>query len=428
MNIVSYLMESRGIMNAAQRLPTIAVRFGISAGKMERALLNYTLIAREYGATPTLFVTGNLVERYPESFRKISDAGAEFGLHGYVHTDYAQLPFERQKEDLGRTLASFQRIGIHAAGFRGPYLRWNADSVAAARQLGLEYGSNRGVAWDVLGASLNGGDGRRLEAYAKGLRLYGAVESANMLSLPASSHGLLDLPASLPDDESIVDRLRLPRRERERVWRSVVREVHATGELLVHTLHHERLQLCKAALRAMLEETRSLSPRVWLAGLREVAAWWRRRAENPITVEETGDGGYRVATRLGDSATILVRNVEAPGARDWHGGWKAIEPGATIQASSGPWVDVAPDSPSELAEFLKNEGFAVRTGSAATCLSGWAKFRTEDSRAVLATLDECGVPLVRLWRWPYGARCAVSLTGDVDSMSLLDFIRRPMEV
>ena len=360
MNIVSYLMESRGIMNAAQRLPTIAARFGVSAGKMERALLSYTSIAQAFGATPTLFVTGNLLERYPEAFRKISRAGAEFGLHGYVHTDYAQLPLERQREDLARTLASFQRIGIRAAGFRGPYLRWNADSVTAARQLGLAYGSNRGVAWDVLDAGLNGGDGRRLEAYTKGLRLYGAVDSANMLSLPAFTHGLLDLPASLPDDEAIVDRLRLSPGEREQVWRSVIREVHATGELLVHTLHHERLQLCKSALRAMLQETRSLSPRVWLASLREIASWWRLRSENPINVEDAGHGGYRITTGLGEDATILVRNVEAPGARDWHGGWKSIEPGAIIQAPSQPSIGLAPDSPAGLSDFLRDEGFAVR--------------------------------------------------------------------
>jgi len=429
-NILSYLMESRGIMNAAQRLPVIAVRFGVSAGKMERALLDYASTAMEFGATPTLFVTGNLLERYPDAFRTVSAAGVEFGLHGYVHTDYARLPFDRQKQDLARTMAAFERIGIHPAGFRGPYLRWNADSVTAARQLGLEFGSNRGIAWDVL-PTTSANHSRRLQAYKKALRLYGALESAQTLSLPATIHGLLDLPASLPDDEAIVDRLRLSRKKRERVWRSLVREAHATGELLVHTLHHERLQLCKPALRGMLEETRSLSPRVWLASLREIAAWWRRRSHNPLTVERQGDGLYTASTPLGDEATILVRNVDAPGARDWHHGWKTIAPGATIRSTSAPWIELPPGASPALVRFLEDEGFVVRAGAGGAgpaLLGKWAAFRGEDARAVLQEIDRSNAPIVRLWRWPRGARCAASLTGDVDSMSLLDFIRRPLEV
>jgi hypothetical protein len=91
-------------------------------------------------------------------------------------------------------------------------------------------------------------------------------------------------------------------------------------------------------------------------------------------------------------------------------------------------MDLAPDAPPALAEFLEGEGFVVRNGSNAAQFGKWTDFRAEDARAVLREIDESNAPMVRLWRWPHGARCAVSLTGDVDSMSLLDFIRRPMEV
>jgi hypothetical protein len=373
-------------------------------------------------------VTGNLLDRYPDTFRKIAAAGAEFGLHGFVHTDYALLPLDRQREDLEKTLSSFRRLGINAAGFRGPYLRWNDDSIAAARDLGLEYGSNRGVAWDVLGPFLNG-DRRRLEAYEKGLRLYSAVPSARMLSLPATVGGLIDMPASLPDDEAIVDRLRLPPEQRARVWQAMVREVHARGELLVHTLHHERLRLCKPALRAMLEEARTLSPRVWFAGLAEIAQWWRERSANPIDIEELGPGRYRI-TGGPPGGAVLARHVVAPGP-DWHGHWKVLGPSATIEASSPPWIALPEESPPQLVDFLRAEGFVVRVGppsDAGTRLDGWTSFGPADASRLLAELDDLDSPLVRLWRWPGAARCAVSMTGDVDSMSLLDFVRRPLEV
>jgi hypothetical protein len=423
-------MESRGLLNAAQRLPTIALRFGVSAAKMERALLDYTAIAREHSATPTLFVTGNLLERYPNAFQRIAERGAEFGVHGFVHTDYANLPLDRQKDDLAKTLSSFQQLGLSAAGFRGPYLRWNADSVAAARSLGLEYGSNRGVAWDVLDPVLNGHNGRRVEAYEKGLRLYSAVPSEKMLSLPAFTEGLIDLPASLPDDEAIVDRLRLQPWQREQVWRALVREVHTRGEMLVHTLHHERLYLCKAALRAMLEEARALSPRSWLASLRQAANWWRERSASPIDIEPAGEGRYRV-TGGPQGATILARHVAIPKGNAWHEEWTVIDRGAAFGAASAPWIGLPRGAPQELVEFLRGEGFVVRPGppdGAATYIDSWTSFRPEDGRRVLAELEAAATPLVRLWRWPHGARCAVCLTGDVDSMSLLDFFRRPLEV
>lgn len=393
--------------------------------------MDYTCMARAYSATPTLFVTGNLLERYPLTFRRLASAGAEFGVHGYVHTDYARLSRDRQKTDLTRALAAFERLGIPAGGFRSPYLRWNADSVAVARELGLEYGSNRGIAWKVLGAVLNGVDKRGMNAYERGLRLYDASPSSGVLSLPEHVLGLLDFPASLPDDEALVDRLRLPSDGRRRAWSEMLRTVHDRGELLVHTLHHERLALCRAALMSMLEEAKNLRPPVWFASLREIAGWWRRRLSNPIGIHAEGEGRYRVISGPGPEATILVRGANVAGARAWWNGWSVIDPGASFEALSPPFISLSPESPPGLANLLKDEGFIVRfhaSGEGGMRLKARTSFSRADALSVLQEVDASAGPLVRLWRWPSGARCAVSLTGDVDSMTLLDFLRRPLEV
>jgi hypothetical protein len=430
MNLASYLMESRGLVNTAQRLPTIAMRFGMTASRMEKALLSYTRLAQRYSATPTLFVTGNLLTRYPRTFQRVADAGAVFGLHGYVHTDYAQLPLARQRDDFARTIASFDRLGIPARGFRGPYLRWNEDSIAAARDLGLVYGSNRGVAWDVLRPTLNG-NGEHVEAYEKGLKLYGAVESENVLSLPAYIEGVLDMPASLPDDEAIVDRLRLSPPLRQAVWRALVSTVHDNGELLVHTLHHERLGLCRTALTAMLEEARSVTPHAWMASLDQVRAWWETRAQAQFRTDPLKKNRYRVVAEGGEGLTVLVKNVSVPGARDWCGGWSVVEPGTEFEVDRAPWIGIPDQSPAELESFLAGEGFVVRRGppcDEGTYLDDVAPFTPARARDVLRRIEASPGPIARLWRWPSGARCAVSLTSDVDSMSLLDFARRPLEV
>jgi hypothetical protein len=55
-------------------------------------------------------------------------------------------------------------------------------------------------------------------------------------------------------------------------------------------------------------------------------------------------------------------------------------------------------------------------------------FTPADHRTVTQTLEDADYPLVRIGRWPNGARAALSVTSDVDAMTLLDFLRRPLEV
>jgi len=47
--------------------------------------------------------------------------------------------------------------------------------------------------------------------------------------------------------------------------------------------------------------------------------------------------------------------------------------------------------------------------------------------AVLARIDAGPGPLVRLGRWPNGARSALAVTGDVDALTLGDFAIRSWE-
>ena len=32
-----------------------------------------------------------------------------------------------------------------------------------------------------------------------------------------------------------------------------------------------------------------------------------------------------------------------------------------------------------------------------------------------------------LYRWPYGAKCAMAITGDIDAITILDYLIRPFE-
>ena len=70
----------------------------------------------------------------------------------------------------------------------------------------------------------------------------------------------------------------------------------------------------------------------------------------------------------------------------------------------------------------------LAAGTEALRISGYTTFGESDKRALIDFIEGSDAPLVRLWRWPNGARCAMSVTGDVDAMTMLDFLRRPLEV
>ncbi len=431
MNLIAYLLKSRGLVNSMQRLPPIATRFGVSTAKMDRALHGYVDIANAYGTVPTLAVTANLIERHPRVFERLSERGAELAIHGWVHTDYRALDADQQRAHIKRGLAAFAQRGIPVEGFRCPYVRWNEDSITTAKELGLQYGSNRTVAWDVVPTD-DGISQRALEAYRKGLSLYGSSEAASIVSLPSLVNGLLDLPASLPDDEALVDRLRTTPERREQIWRGILDEVYALGEMFVLILHHERLALCRSALEAVLTHTQGRQPHVWLASLAEISAWWRRRAEYRLRIDLTDVGTYRIIAPDDPDVAVVARGVDGGAAlRPWFGDYQMARGSHfSVRTPKRPAISVDEDASPALVQFLADEGYVVERG-AGDCslhLDGWRSFEDTDKRAVMEAIDVSEAPLVRIWRWPRGARCAMSLTGDVDSMTIVDFIRRPLEV
>jgi len=433
MNLLRYLMESRGPVNAARRLTVIGRRFGLSSARMERALQDFSAIGQQYGCTPTLAVTAVLLERYPKVFQRLQDK-VELAVHGYVHTDYSRLDEAAQAEHMERALNAFGGLGLSPEGFRCPYLRWNQESFHVAGRFGLTYGSNGALAWDVIQPASVGP--RAWAAYEKGLRLYGAREATRGLSLPSRMDGsLLDIPASLPDDEAMVDRLELgDGTQAAAIWSSMLEQVHQRGELLTLILHHERVAILRDALEAVLTSARGYQPPVWVAPLKEIARWWSDRLAWRLQVQRREDGSYQVTAPEAPGATVVVRGVETePAAVPWFGPYQVV-PASSFTVRSPRAPVVVPEegcSPAQKA-FLQEEGFVVAEdaapGTDGLRISGCTSFDESDKRTLVDYIESSDAPLVRLWRWPHGARCAMSVTGDVDAMTMLDFLRRPLEV
>src|SRR4029077_21164976 len=129
-------------VGSASRTARVLSRFGATSASMARRLERYETLTRGHDALPTWPTTACVFERHPQLVRRYADRGVEIALHGLVHGDHAMLDLRQQRESIARAMAIFERGGVRPTGFRGPYLRYNAATLLALRELGLRYHSS----------------------------------------------------------------------------------------------------------------------------------------------------------------------------------------------------------------------------------------------------------------------------------------------
>ena len=77
------------------------------------------------------------------------------------------------------------------------------------------------------------------------------------------------------------------------------------------------------------------------------------------------------------------------------------------------------------ASLLVALGFLV-VGSSMIFMSYWNNTEGTEKR-IVEEIEQSDAPLLRYWRWPDKARSAMSVTGDIDSVTLSDFVLRILE-
>jgi peptidoglycan/xylan/chitin deacetylase (PgdA/CDA1 family) len=413
-------IRGKGVSGAFARGRSIASRYGLSADKMAQALARLEQTLQPFGGKATLPVTAAALARHPSLATRVQAQGIELAVHGLVHIDHSQLPLAEQRLHLQRARHLFDQAGIRVSGFRSPYLRWNADTLVALGEEGFAYDSSQALAWDVVGEL-------ETEAYRHVLAFYGAQAAADHPSLPSLVGDLVRIPYSVPDDESLVERLQLSGNSAmTRIWLEILHRVYDAGELFTLGLHPERVALCQEALQATLEEASSLSPAVWIARLDEIAAWWRARAGATVQIADAGEGSFRVRVAGPKGTTVLARaaDVDGPTAA-WAGGYQRVLADTfTVHASSRPFLGVSPDTSPGLVDFLRQQGYILEIGAERERYAHYfdqAEFEVEQARPLLARIERPEHPLLRLGRWPDGAQSALAVSGDIDALTLWDY-------
>ena len=100
----------------------------------------------------------------------------------------------------------------------------------------------------------------------------------------------------------------------------------------------------------------------------------------------------------------------------------------TTPAEPRPFVGLPASAPKRVVSFLQEQGYILDVGgAAATC----GTYLEETTLAGVASdvelvdiIEASPGPLVKFGRWPDGAKSALSVTGDLDALTLLDYASR----
>lgn len=429
-----HVIETKGLLYALRRVAQITTRFASGPRRMEEMV---SCIEKDFASRDirmTFFVTATLLRRNLRIFRRLQDLGQEFAAHGYVHTNLAMKTKEKQLDLIRRSQELFSRFDLPVRGFRSPYLSYNGDTFEALDASLFKWTSNHVVFWERNPNSRNFN-----QTYFERLqKLYQFSYSDRFISLPTRVNSIIDIPITAPDDEMLFERYHLrTRSEMTDVWLRILGKVYDRGELFHIFFHPERFVYVRDSLRDVVSKAKSYSPSVWLASLDQLADWWASREHATWTLDASDSENLRVWLRVPRGATVLTKPGQGSRAgsrvyRDYVQADPIAQRGDELSFRAGDSrrrsVGLSRECDSKLQGFLEKEGFWVERSEHpdghAFYLDGYRTFQDTDGVALLDRIDSTAGPLLRLWRWPNGARSVLTISSDVDSITLKDFVLR----
>lgn len=441
MNLVAFSIRTKGAHNFARRLWTVFARFGFTDDRSRRTLLSILATVRQYGGNPTFFIPAVVLQRHPELIHEIALCGAEIGIHGYVHNDYRSLSDASQHQQTQQAMAVFNDVHLPFQGFRNPYLGWTEDSVRSFEKLGFSYDSNEAVVHDVLDTSKL--SPTICAGFEKSLSLFQAIAPSAYTLRPHFEGDLARIPTSIPDDEMLYDRIRITNQAAlGDLWSEVMRRVYDLGGIYVLNLHPERGVLCKPALNRLLSFSQKQVLPVWVASLRNIEQWWREHKQFSFSLQPAGEATWSVETTCTTRATVLARHLTVDGTSttEWSGHESCIEGrDFTVHAATCPCIALSPQTSQVVEDFLLEQGYPVQRAESAQA-QGYSLYldmpdglgtsraeQIEQRSALVAEVESLEKPLLRFGLWPDRARAALSITGDIDSITIQDFFLRIVE-
>lgn len=260
-------------------------------------------------------------------------------------------------------------------------------------------------------------------------KIYGGLSASETVCVPRTRSNLIGIPACLPDDLELRDGLELDPEGMRRVWGQMLNRTHQRGEACVILFHLELAQQCLEPLVTLVREAQSLRPAVWVARLCDISRWWREKSGFATEISST-QAGLHVSLHCSERATILVKGLEACGPQQlWNGVYRRLTATALeVPAGLRPFIGIPGDTPEHTVSFLREQGYIVDSSELATHCGTYLDAATlaglTTEVQLISHIEASTGPLIRYWRWPRGAKSVLSVTGDLDALSLLDYAYR----
>jgi peptidoglycan/xylan/chitin deacetylase (PgdA/CDA1 family) len=419
---LSRSLSGRNLRYLGRRARSVVGRYGVTPRKAQERAQRCVRALAQSGLSPTFATPGRVVGEHPEFFRELSDAGVELAVHGYDHVDFRGLSPADAAEQFTRAVDAYSRAGVPCEGFRCPYLSCTPDIADVLPPGVFSYSSNEAIAWDVVPVD------ERNPVFAQLASFYRARGSSEVLSTPSIRDGLVEIPASIPDDLQLWDALRRRGEGVAQGWADILREAHRRGELFAPLFHPESFDLIQGPVQNLLRTAEALRPAVWLTQLRAVAGWWRERQRFSARVLPDAQG-VTLEFDCSDRATILVRDWDSgPSTRAWDGRWSILDARSVrIAGPTRPLLGVLGVDRATV-EFLGEQGYIIDSSDGAprcsVVVDGGVVRELGDEVRLIEHIEASPGPLVKFSRWPEGAKAAFCLAGDLDALSLRDYARR----
>ncbi|MFI4986794.1 MAG: polysaccharide deacetylase [Alphaproteobacteria bacterium] len=100
-------------------------------------------ILDRYGVKASFYVPAVSALLHPEEQRRITAAGHEIGIHGWIHELNSVLPLVAERDLMLRSADTLEKItGVRPVGMRTPSWDFSPNTLAIEKEMGLRYDSS----------------------------------------------------------------------------------------------------------------------------------------------------------------------------------------------------------------------------------------------------------------------------------------------
>jgi hypothetical protein len=418
--------KMRGARFVLHRSSILLQRYGVTATKNIHRIGECTEALAELGYGPTFFTPGILVERYPHFIQGLQENGAEIAVHSYQHINLDLLSISEAEQQLIKAINIFSRYGVENHGFRCPYLGYREEMLAALPNGMFDYSSNEAILCDL---------GSQYDTSHKSLffntleKFYKGGNFSENPCLPFMRSNMVEIPICVPDDLQLHDGLLLDEEGITQVWARMLEQTYVRGELFTLIFHTELASFHSGSFTRLIMRAREYQPSVWIARLQDISDWWREKSKFKVDITSNLNE-LKLTFDCSPRATILVRGLDLHNSGlKWDGVYVKLQSNTLeVPANPRPFIGIADGIPEDIVSFLQEQGYILNIDdTASSCgliLNNEILNNLSNNVELVNFIESSTTPLVRYWRWPNGAKSAMSITGDLDALSLWDYATR----